>query len=153
MGFDPLKHFLDPHKIGFCKIIGAFFVKFTSISRLEKSLKRLRTDYIDLLFVHGIRGIKEMDAGLQSWSQAMKKAGKIRLFGFSTHSNMEDCLERAAKLPSIEGIMFIARIAEERIPLKQGLKPAKVIHINNMPKLTPPFEFTFGDIQEMVFSI
>jgi predicted aldo/keto reductase-like oxidoreductase len=36
----------------------------------------------------------------------MKKVGKIKLFGFSTHSNMEDCLEGAAKLPWIDGIMF-----------------------------------------------
>ena len=74
--------------------------------RLEACLKRLHTDYIDLLFVHGISGIHEMDPGLESWSQAMKKAGKLRLFGFSTHSNMEDCLEGAARLPWIDGIMF-----------------------------------------------
>ena len=36
----------------------------------------------------------------------MKKAGKIKLFGFSTHSNMEECLEGAAKLPWVDGIMF-----------------------------------------------
>jgi len=75
-------------------------------TRLEKSLKRLHTDYVDLLFVHGIRGINEMEASLESWSQAMKKAGKIKLFGFSTHSNMEECLDGAAKLPWIDGIMF-----------------------------------------------
>ncbi|HAY38383.1 MAG TPA: aldo/keto reductase [Desulfobacteraceae bacterium] len=75
-------------------------------SRLEECLKRLHTDYIDLLFVHGISGIDEMDPGLESWSQAMKKAGKLRLVGFSTHSNMEDCLEGAARLPWIDGIMF-----------------------------------------------
>ena len=74
--------------------------------RLEACLKRLHTDYIDLLFVHGISGIDKMDPGLESWSQAMKKAGKLRLFGFSTHSNMEDCLEGAARLPWIDGIMF-----------------------------------------------
>jgi len=74
--------------------------------RLEACLKRLHTDYIDLLFVHGIRGIDDMDPRLESWSQAMKKAGKLRLFGFSTHSNMEDCLEGAARLPWIDGIMF-----------------------------------------------
>jgi len=74
--------------------------------RLEECLKRLHTDYIDLLFVHGIRGIDEMDPGLESWSQAMKKAGKLRLFGFSTHSNMEDCLEGAVRLQWIDGIMF-----------------------------------------------
>jgi len=74
--------------------------------RLEESLKRLHTDYIDLLFVHGISGIDQMDPRLESWSQDMKKAGKLRLFGFSTHSNMEDCLEGAARLPWIDGIMF-----------------------------------------------
>jgi len=74
--------------------------------RLEECLKRLHTDYIDLLFVHGISGIDMMDPGLESWSQAMKKAGKLRLFGFSTHSNMEDCLDGAARLPWIDGIMF-----------------------------------------------
>jgi hypothetical protein len=75
-------------------------------SRLDESLKRLHTDYIDLFFVHGIGDIKEMEVSLESWGQAMKKAGKIRLFGFSTHSNMEECLEGAAKFPWIDGIMF-----------------------------------------------
>ncbi|MBT8407625.1 MAG: aldo/keto reductase [Deltaproteobacteria bacterium] len=74
--------------------------------RLESCLKRLHTDYVDLFFVHGIRGIGEMESSLKSWAQNMKKAGKIKLFGFSTHTNMEECLEGAAKLPWIDGIMF-----------------------------------------------
>ena len=74
--------------------------------RLEESLKRLHTDYVDLFFVHGIGDIGQMEVSLGSWSLEMKKAGKIRLFGFSTHSNMEECLEGAAKLPWIDGIMF-----------------------------------------------
>jgi predicted aldo/keto reductase-like oxidoreductase len=74
--------------------------------RLDACLKRLHTDYIDLLFVHGIRGIDDMDPRLESWSRAMKKAGKLKLFGFSTHSNMEGCLEGAARLSWIDGIMF-----------------------------------------------
>jgi predicted aldo/keto reductase-like oxidoreductase len=74
--------------------------------RLEASLKRLHTDYIDLLFVHGIDAIDEMDPGFESWSRGMKKAGKLKLFGFSTHANMEDCLEGAARMPWIDGIMF-----------------------------------------------
>ena len=74
--------------------------------RLEACLKRLHTDYIDLLFVHGIGGIEDMDPSFEAWSRAMKKAGKLRLFGFSTHANMEDCLEGAARMPWIDGIMF-----------------------------------------------
>jgi len=75
-------------------------------SRLEKSLKRLHTDYVDLFFAHGIRGIDDMEPWMESWSKDMKKAGKIKLFGFSTHTNMEACLEGAARLPWIDGIMF-----------------------------------------------
>jgi predicted aldo/keto reductase-like oxidoreductase len=75
-------------------------------ARLEESLQRMHTDYVDMLFVHGIRDINEMEPRLESWAQAMKKAGKIKLFGFSTHSNMEACLEGAANLPWIDGIMF-----------------------------------------------
>ncbi len=74
--------------------------------RLDACLKRLHTDYIDLLFVHGISGIDALDPGLESWSRAMKKAGKLKLFGFSTHANMEGCLEGADRLPWIDGIMF-----------------------------------------------
>lgn len=74
--------------------------------RLEACLKRLHTDYVDLFFVHGIRGISDMEPGLKTWAEDMKKAGKIKLFGFSTHSNMEKCLEGAAELPWIDGIMF-----------------------------------------------
>jgi len=75
-------------------------------ARLDESLKRMNTDYVDMLFVHGIRGIDEMESGPESWAQALKKAGKIKLFGFSTHSNMEACLEGAANLPWIDGVMF-----------------------------------------------
>jgi predicted aldo/keto reductase-like oxidoreductase len=74
--------------------------------RLDACLKRLHTDYVDLFFVHGISSIDEMTPELKAWSLEMKKAGKIRLFGFSTHSNMEECLEGAAPLPWIDGIMF-----------------------------------------------
>jgi predicted aldo/keto reductase-like oxidoreductase len=74
--------------------------------RLDKCLKRLHTDYIDLLFVHGIRKIEDMEADFRLWAEKMKKEGKIRLFGFSTHTNMQACLNGAAALSWIDGIMF-----------------------------------------------
>ena len=36
----------------------------------------------------------------------MKKAGKMKFFGFSTHTNMADCLSGAAKLDWIDAVMF-----------------------------------------------
>jgi predicted aldo/keto reductase-like oxidoreductase len=73
---------------------------------LNQSLERMQTDYIDLFFVHGISGIREMDEDVRAWGEAAKSQGKIRLFGFSTHSNMEACLLDAARLGWIDGIMM-----------------------------------------------
>ena len=73
---------------------------------LEESLQRMNTDYVDLFFVHGISGIDEMDDDTRRWSEKKKAEGKIRFFGFSTHSNMEECLQAAAGLGWIDGIMM-----------------------------------------------
>jgi uncharacterized protein len=73
---------------------------------LETSLERMQTDTIDLLFVHGIRSISTMDGDIKAWSEKAKASGKLRFFGFSTHSNMENCLLEAAKLGWVDGIMM-----------------------------------------------
>ena len=64
---------------------------------LDKGLKRLHTDYVDLFFAHGIGDFKEISEPSRDWAEQMKKAGKMKFFGFSTHTNMEDCLLAAAK--------------------------------------------------------
>jgi predicted aldo/keto reductase-like oxidoreductase len=73
---------------------------------LNESLERMQTDYVDLFFVHGISGIDEMDQETKVWAEKKKSTGKIRFFGFSTHSNMEECLLGAAGLGWIDGIMM-----------------------------------------------
>ncbi|UCD83024.1 MAG: aldo/keto reductase, partial [Desulfobacterales bacterium] len=73
---------------------------------LNESLERMQTDYVDLFLVHGISGIDEMDQETKVWAEKQKSAGKIRFFGFSTHSNMEKCMLAAAKLGWIDGIMM-----------------------------------------------
>ena len=75
---------------------------------LDLSLERMQTDSIDLFFVHAIRSIVQLDTGHEGVGARRPRAqGKIRFFGFSTHSNMEECLLRAAaKLGWIDGIMM-----------------------------------------------
>jgi len=73
---------------------------------LNLSLERMRTDAVDLFFVHAIRSISTMDKDMQKWGEKAKSEGKIRFFGFSTHSNMEECLLGAAALGWIDGIMM-----------------------------------------------
>lgn len=86
--------------------------KSTSRSRrgmsrdLETSLKRMNTAWVDLFFVHAIDDIRTMSDAIRRWGEEQKKAGKIRLFGFSTHENMENCLKGASTLGWIDAIMM-----------------------------------------------
>jgi predicted aldo/keto reductase-like oxidoreductase len=73
---------------------------------LATSLERMKTNHIDLFFVHAIRDADTMDSSMREWAAEQKAEGKIRLFGFSTHSNMERCLLEAARLDWIDGIMM-----------------------------------------------
>ena len=75
---------------------------------LDKGLKRLSTDYLDLFYIHCVNEFSEIAAPKQfrEWGEGAKKAGKIKFFGFSTHQNMEDCLMSAAKTDWIDAILF-----------------------------------------------
>jgi predicted aldo/keto reductase-like oxidoreductase len=95
----------DRKKIFLVTKSGAWSIKGMT-RELDESLERMQTDYVDLFFVHAISSISEMDADTKAWAEKAKAAGKIRLFGFSTHSNMEGCLQAAPKLGWIDGIMM-----------------------------------------------
>jgi predicted aldo/keto reductase-like oxidoreductase len=73
---------------------------------LATSLKRMNTGYVDLFFVHAINDFSTMDKKIKAWAAEQKAAGKIRLFGFSTHRNMAQCLMGASKHDWIDGIMM-----------------------------------------------
>ncbi|MBM4278520.1 MAG: hypothetical protein FJ130_11680 [Deltaproteobacteria bacterium] len=65
---------------------------------VERSLRRLRTDYIDVLIWHNFNSTKEVsDPRLFEFMTKMKKEGKARFTGFSSHSNMASLLKEASK--------------------------------------------------------
>ena len=65
---------------------------------VERSLRRLRTDYIDVLVWHGHSSPEEIsDLKLFEFMSKMKKEGKVRFTGFSAHSHMAPLLREAAK--------------------------------------------------------
>ena len=73
---------------------------------LYDSLERMNTSYIDLFLIQAVSNVKkEMKKEIQIWAEEAKTQGKIRLFGFSVHKNMENCLIDAAQLGWIDGIM------------------------------------------------
>ena len=88
---------------------------------LDESLARMKTDYVDLFFVHGPRDLSRVDtAEMKAFAEAAKKSGKIRFFGFSTHSNMPAMLTAAAKLGWIDGIMLTYNYREMHKPEMQA---------------------------------
>jgi predicted aldo/keto reductase-like oxidoreductase len=75
-------------------------------ARLDQCLKRLQTDHVDLFYIHAIKNINEMTPEIKNWAAEMKKAGKIKFFGFSTHANMAACLLPASKMDWIDAVMI-----------------------------------------------
>ncbi len=109
------------------KAIGKYFLKFPEDRKkvflvtkswslitnawsknLKKSLERMNTSYIDLFLIHGVDLFEELLPYKNSvrWAERAKSEGKIRFFGFSTHTNMERNLMKASKHGWIDGIMF-----------------------------------------------
>ena len=80
--------------------------KAISPSAWKSRLARLQTNYVDLFYIHSIKDISDMTPAFKEWGAEMKKEGKIKHFGFSTHTNMADCLAGAARLDWIDAIMF-----------------------------------------------
>ena len=65
---------------------------------VERSLRRLQTDYIDVLVWHNLNSSEEVsEPKLFEFMSKMKKEGKARFTGFSAHSRMASLLGEAAK--------------------------------------------------------
>lgn len=65
---------------------------------VETSLRRLRTDYIDVLVWHNHHTAEEVsDPNLFQFMEKMKKEGKARFTGFSSHTRMAALLREAVK--------------------------------------------------------
>ncbi len=78
--------------------------------KLNKSLERLRTDYADAYYIHGIKGEQIpmlFDAGVKQAFEKLKKAGKIHFAGLSCHdARLVEVVEAAAKCGWIDQIMI-----------------------------------------------
>ena len=73
-------------------------VKETYLNIAEKSLKRLQTDYVDILYSHSVQTIEWLNnPGIREALQLLKEQGKVRFIGFSTHSNMAKCINEAVR--------------------------------------------------------
>lgn len=77
------------------------------VKTVEQSLTKMKTNYVNLYFLHNLTDPDYLSADLAKTVEGLKKAGKIRHFGFSCHgSNVADLLKRASKLSWVDAIMF-----------------------------------------------
>ena len=69
-----------------------------AMERAESALRRLRTDHVDLMMLHGCTTLLEYVKDPE-WLRAaddLKKQGKVRFIGFSEHQKPAETLQRAA---------------------------------------------------------
>jgi aryl-alcohol dehydrogenase-like predicted oxidoreductase len=87
------------------------------VRRLERSLKSLKTDFVDGLFIHSLdsRGVLENDAILNAYFK-LKNDGKVRFTGFSTHKEtitLAQCLKTEYE-GFVDAVMFCYNHMEGR---------------------------------------
>jgi predicted aldo/keto reductase-like oxidoreductase len=80
------------------------------IALIDERLAALKTDYIDLFFIHGIGGRERLDwpksKELKETIEALKKSGKARFVGFSCHDALKvEYLNAAAEGGFVDAIM------------------------------------------------
>ena len=86
-----------------CGIRNGFydFSKEHIISSVDSSLKRLQTDYLDVLLLHRPDTLMEPDEVAEAFS-SLEKDGKVRYFGVSNHNPYQvELLKTAVKQPLI----------------------------------------------------
>ncbi len=79
-------------------------------AHLDKSLERLKTDYVDCYYLHGLEGTQiELlrEPSVRAAFEALKKSGKTRFAGLSCHAaNLPEILALAAEVGWIDQVMF-----------------------------------------------
>jgi len=72
--------------------------KETYLRIAGESLKRLQTDHVDILYSHNVPDLKWLNnPGIIEALQQLKKEGKTRFIGFTTHMNMTECIKDAIR--------------------------------------------------------
>jgi len=78
----------------------------------EGSLKRLKTDYVDILYVHTVNSAEgASDAAMIEGMNQLKKEGKIRFSGVSTHENMTGVINTIAEKKSFDVVLTAINVS------------------------------------------
>lgn len=73
-------------------------LKAAFIKVFEGSLGRLKTDYVDMLYIHDVSRVEDLTRkGFQDALAELRAQKKVRFVGFSCHENMGPCLDEAVR--------------------------------------------------------
>jgi predicted aldo/keto reductase-like oxidoreductase len=74
---------------------------------LDQCLKDLETDYLDMLFMHAVDDPDFLGREYIEMGEEMRKSGKTRFFGISTHGDRQvEVMNKAAEVGGIDAIML-----------------------------------------------
>ena len=137
------------------------------ITMLDPRLEALKTDYIDLFFLHGLggsprRGSEEEHVDIpkmKEWGAAaekMKKSGKVRFVGFSTHAEVPlrvALLNNAAAGGWVDAVMmsYDPKLVRENADFNKALDAChkagvglicmkEMRGVDDMPQILPEFK-------------
>ncbi len=95
------------------------------IKRVEDSLKRLQSDYVDVAMAHGVSDLEPLlnNQEIMSAYDQLKKDGKVRFTGFSTH-NAKLTLKQAldSDFPQVVLVMYNHMEGKEIEPLVKAVR-------------------------------
>jgi predicted aldo/keto reductase-like oxidoreductase len=87
------------------------------LQKFNLSLTRLKMDYVDILYIHDISNPELLEyKPIVSAVEKLKKQGKIKFMGFSTHNNMAGVISAAADMPVWDVILTSYNFKIENIP-------------------------------------
>jgi len=76
------------------------------LERFATSLSRLQMEYVDILYIHDVRNPEFLEyKPIMNAVKKLKKDGKIKFIGFSTHSNEPVVINAAADLKVVDVIL------------------------------------------------
>lgn len=114
---------------------------------LNASLKKLETDYVDMYYLHALQDAAHLSPKLFALVERLKKAKKIKYFGFSCHhENVVELMNRAAELPAVDSIMFrynFRKYGDKA--LNQAIDRCKKANIGLIAMKTQGSEVSFAD--------
>ena len=92
----------------------------------EGSLRRLKTDYVDILYVHDVSNVEDVKRpGFLDALATLKDQKKARFVGFSCHRNMAACLDEAVSSGAYDVLLVAYNYAmQDNVRLIRSIEDA-----------------------------